>query len=83
MADMISSDPYGRTVTLARTSQLTGRRHVRTLPIEETQYVVGLFAWMAGALIQNAFPTLSPEDREFIKTGITPDEWDDVMDDVE
>ena len=27
-------------------------------------------------LIQNVFPNLSPEHREFIKTGITPEEWD-------
>lgn len=27
-------------------------------------------------LIQNIFPNLSPEHREFIKTGITPEEWD-------
>ena len=27
-------------------------------------------------LIQNIFPNLSPDHREFIKTGITPEEWD-------
>lgn len=27
-------------------------------------------------LIQNVFPNLSPGHREFIKTGITPEEWD-------
>lgn len=27
-------------------------------------------------LIQNVFPNLSPEHREFIMTGITPEEWD-------
>lgn len=27
-------------------------------------------------LIQNVFPNLSPEHHEFIKTGITPEEWD-------
>ena len=27
-------------------------------------------------LIQNVFPNLSAEHREFIKTGITPEEWD-------
>ena len=26
-------------------------------------------------LIQNIFPNLSPEHREFIMTGITSDEW--------
>lgn len=27
-------------------------------------------------LIQNVFPDLSPEHREFIMTGITPEEWE-------
>ena len=27
-------------------------------------------------LIQNVFPNLSPEHREFIMTGITPEEWE-------
>ena len=27
-------------------------------------------------LIQNVFPNLSPEHREFIMTGIAPKEWD-------
>jgi hypothetical protein len=27
-------------------------------------------------LIQEAMPNLTPDEREFIKTGITNDEWD-------
>jgi len=32
-----------------------------------------------GVLLQDAFPNLSPAEREFIKTGITPEEWDDAF----
>jgi hypothetical protein len=32
-------------------------------------------AWRSGVLIQNAFPTLTAGEREFIKTGISPAEW--------
>jgi len=32
-------------------------------------------SWMLGKLIQDAFPNLSESDREFIKTGITEEEW--------
>jgi len=32
-------------------------------------------------LIQNVFPHLSPADREFIKTGITQEEWDKICED--
>lgn len=30
-------------------------------------------------LIQQAFPNLSPNDREFIMTGITPEEWSNLF----
>lgn len=29
-----------------------------------------------GAMIQDAFPTMTPDDRELIKTGICPTCWD-------
>lgn len=32
-----------------------------------------------GTLIQNAFPYLSDDDREFIMTGITADEWNEMF----
>jgi hypothetical protein len=33
------------------------------------------FFWQSGERIQDAFSFLSPEEREFILTGITPAEW--------
>ena len=35
--------------------------------------------WEGGMLIQNAMPNLCEDEREFIMTGITPDEWDAHM----
>ena len=35
--------------------------------------------WEGGMLIQNAMPNLCEDEREFIMTGITPDEWDSHM----
>jgi hypothetical protein len=32
-----------------------------------------------GELIQNAMPHLSADDREFVKTGITGEEWDQLF----
>lgn len=36
-------------------------------------------AWKAGELIQNAFPYLSADEREAIKTGICPNCWNDMF----
>jgi|TARA_R100000234_G_C4991961_1_gene176008 hypothetical protein len=39
-----------------------------------------LSSWQVdGVLIQNAMPHLTPDEREFIKTGITPEEWDSAF----
>lgn len=39
--------------------------------------------WQGGALIQDAFPMLDADQREFLLTGITPDEWDAMFSDDE
>ena len=57
---------------ITRTSPFTGKTVTKDLPITEDQYD----DWQNGTLIQRAFPHLSPGDREFIKTGITEQEWD-------
>jgi hypothetical protein len=60
---------------LTRISRLTGRQHCRDVPITEEQ----LANWQLGALIQNAAPNLSAEDREFVISGITPEEWKEAF----
>ncbi len=62
-------------IAVTRTSQLTGQVHTLDLPVTEEQ----MQAYAAGALIMEAFPDLSPDDREFIMTGITAAEWEAVF----
>ena len=57
---------------ITRTNPFNGE--VNTLNIEVTDEQIEAYA--AGALIQNAFPNLSADDREFIKTGITAESWE-------
>jgi len=45
------------------------------LDITEKQY----FSWKNGDLVQNVFPHLNSEEREFIVSGITPQEWKEVF----
>ncbi len=35
--------------------------------------------YLKGKTIQDAFPYLSADDREFLLTGITPEEWDAIF----
>ena len=39
------------------------------------QFAAGMKAYKAGAHIQDAFPFLKAEEREFLISGITPNEW--------
>lgn len=57
---------------ITRISPISGKIHSLDLDITEEQVA----AWQAGAYIQNAFPNLSPDEREFLKTGITAEEWE-------
>jgi len=57
---------------VTRTSVVSGKTRTIELPITEKQ----VKKWLGGALIQDAFPNLTPEEREFIKTGMTSEEWE-------
>lgn len=63
-------------LVMSRPSNLTGRISTRFLNITWAQWD----AFIAGEFVQNAFPHLTPEDREFILTGITEQEWAMVFD---
>ena len=39
--------------------------------------------WVSGTLIQDAMPHLTPEQKEFIMTGITSEEWDEMVGETE
>lgn len=58
-------------MNITKTSLFTGKSHTRDIAVTEEQ----LAEWRAGALIQNAMPALSVDDREFLMTGVTPEEW--------
>ena len=50
-------------------SQVENTTELNVTPEQLTRYKQG------NELIQNVFPNLSAEYREFIMTGITPEEW--------
>jgi hypothetical protein len=57
---------------VTRESIITGKVHELDLPITQAEAL----AYKQGKLIQDAFPNLTDAEREFIKTGITPEEWE-------
>ena len=59
---------------ITKTSMLSG--NTSSMDIDVSQDQIDL--WQGGSLIQNAMPDLSADEREFIMTGITPEEWDSM-----
>ena len=62
-------------MTITRKSPLTGITRTKEIDVTIDQ----ILAWEMGELIQNAMPHLSADDREFIKTGISAEEWDQLF----
>ncbi len=61
---------------VTKTSILTGKKTTMTLPITEDQ--LDLYN-NTKINIQDVFPNLDSGQREFIKTGITQEEWEELI----
>jgi hypothetical protein len=63
-------------VLVKRTNPRTGHTHTMDVDVTEEQ----LRLWKEGLVIQKAMPGLSPAEREFIMTGILPEQWQHMFD---
>ena len=57
---------------ITKTSILSGKTRTKDSNVNRSQ----IDKWVAGMLIQDAMPNVSVDEREFIMTGSTPEEWD-------
>ena len=75
------SETY-KTYFITRTSSYSGIEHTRSMNLTEEQHQE-IQPWLQGGkgvrLIQHVVPHLSADDREFILTGLTGDEWRDLF----
>ena len=63
-------------------SEATGNWHTRDIDVDLYEYS----AWKCGRdqrHIQEVFPYLSDDDREFLISGTTPEEWDSLFGDID
>jgi hypothetical protein len=60
---------------VTQTSMHSGITRTFDLDVTEAE----ILAWQAGELIQNAMPRLDADEREFLKTGITAEEWEAIF----
>lgn len=59
---------------VTRVSALTGIERTREICVLPEE----LKAWQNGVAIQRAMPRLTPEQREFMISGITEEEWEEM-----
>jgi len=64
---------------ISRTSPLTGEIATKEIDVTAAQIV----SWEGGELVQNAFPNTTPSEREFIKSGYTDSDWDEMFGEIE
>jgi len=60
---------------ITKKSKLSGKEHTMDLDITQDQ----IAQWLNGELIQVAMPNLTNDQREFLISGSTPEEWDEIF----
>ena len=57
---------------ITKRDPFTGKENTMVIDVTDEQ----IWDWQDGTLIQNAMPNLTPDEREFIMTGIMPESWE-------
>lgn len=61
---------------VVRISDISGETNEMEIPaLTPEQFKAGMARHAKGELIQRVFPQLGADEREFLMTGITPEEW--------
>jgi len=60
-------------IKVTRQSVITRQMNTMELPIKQEH--LDIYDTVGDILVQDAFPNLNKEQREFLISGITPDEW--------
>ena len=60
---------------ITKKSMFSGEWNTMDIPVTQSQ----IDDWESGTLIQDAMPNISADNREFLKTGVTPEEWTDTF----
>lgn len=78
--------PPRKLYPITRRSTITGKLHTFQMPFSEQEFLA-IQPYLAdqrhrsGGLIQNILPEHSPDQREYILSGITPQEWKEMFGD--
>jgi hypothetical protein len=79
MAGIIGYFQAGDNHTVVISKNFAGDQNILGMEIPFPEFEKGLAAWKSGKLVQDAFLTLDSYEREFLMTGTTKVEWDEMF----
>lgn len=74
--NLVDEAMFGNMSVLARRSMLTGKEHIAFFNVDSYTWTNAMQLRKKGALIQDSHHFLDVDEREFIISGITPEEWE-------
>jgi len=63
---------------VCRVSPFSGSTNSMDIEVSEDD-LVAFYTGKREGLIQSIFPNLSPDEREFLKSGYTPEDWKNIF----
>jgi hypothetical protein len=64
---------------LSMQSLFTGKQNQREYPIQDQQRIIKWLYDENRRAVQSEFPEYSADDREFLVSGCTPEEWEELL----
>lgn len=64
---------------ITKTSEITGVEHSLELPTVTEERLAKCWRYGGTEHIQDVFPELSSDEREFLMTGVTAEEWEEIF----
>ena len=66
-------------ITIQKRSLFTGKINTMEIPLTEREFQERIHRCLNGELIQEAFSDLSEDEREFLLSGATTEEWNEIF----
>ena len=66
-------------VKFSKTSPISGKLNTREFDMDPKEFDKAYDEWEKGEYIQVAFSDLNDDEREFIMSGTTPEEWEEIF----
>lgn len=78
LTKIIEVQDIGPQVCAVKLITMNGSEVSKNLPVSRLGFINRLQKYNSGDLIQQAFDVLNDDEREFLMTGLTQEEWENI-----